>query len=372
VARNRRDWTPRQEHMTSTDQRLSRQSIVEAALALVDEHGAASLTMRKLAAALTTAPMSLYTYFPAKEDLLDAVVQAVLAQIEVPPDDDLGWQQRLTAILRSFRSVVRRHPNVGVLIPRYPPREAAALRVVEAGLDTLRRAGFAPDTAAHAYRLVASYAIGHALLDLAGFFQAAGSALETTDSLLGELALYFPRLAEAGPHLSQYNPDEEFEIGLAYILTGLSAELDQSELTTAQAHLAAIVQSSDDAILSKTPQGVITSWNPAAERLYGYTAGEVMGRSVSVIIPRHRATEQQGILHRIAQGQRVDHHKTERVRKDGTLVWVSLTVSPIKNPAGAIIGASAIARPIDPPTGARPPAGSRARRPAPRPARKAK
>ncbi len=112
------------------------------------------------------------------------------------------------------------------------------------------------------------------------------------------------------------------------------------------AQLSAIVEFSDDAILSKTLDGIILSWNASAEQLYGYTAAEVIGRSIALLVPADRPNELPQILRRIAQGERVEHYETVRVRKDGQAVHVSLTISPIKDPAGTIIGASAIARDI--------------------------
>jgi PAS domain S-box-containing protein len=110
--------------------------------------------------------------------------------------------------------------------------------------------------------------------------------------------------------------------------------------------LAAIVDSSDDAIISKTLQGVITSWNSGAERLFGYTAKEAVGRPISMIIPFDRRDEETTILARLSQGDRIDHFDTIRVRKDGTKLEISLTISPVRNAAGEIIGASKIARDI--------------------------
>jgi PAS domain S-box-containing protein len=110
--------------------------------------------------------------------------------------------------------------------------------------------------------------------------------------------------------------------------------------------LAAIVESSDDAIVSKDLNGVIESWNKGAERLFGYTADEVIGKSILVLIPPDRQDEESFILQRIHRGERVDHLETLRRRKDGTLVPVSVTVSPIKNAAGTLVGASKIARDI--------------------------
>ena len=113
-----------------------------------------------------------------------------------------------------------------------------------------------------------------------------------------------------------------------------------------QAMLAAIIDSSDDTILSKTLEGIITSWNKAAERMFGYNQKEAVGKHISLLIPPERLHEEEIIIANISQGLKVDHFETERVRKDGTIVPISLSVSPIKNSKGKIIGASKIARDI--------------------------
>ena len=111
-------------------------------------------------------------------------------------------------------------------------------------------------------------------------------------------------------------------------------------------HLSAIVNSSDDAIISKNLDGVIQTWNAAAERIFGYTAAEIIGRPVMLLIPEGRNDEEPRILSRLRRGERVDHFETVRVRKNGEHFPVSLTISPIKNAEGTIIGASKIARDI--------------------------
>jgi PAS domain S-box-containing protein len=110
--------------------------------------------------------------------------------------------------------------------------------------------------------------------------------------------------------------------------------------------LSAIVDSSDDAIISKDLNGVITSWNKGAERLFGYTADEAVGRSITMLIPHDRLEEEPKILEQLKRGERVDHFETVRVRKDGSLLNISLTISPVKSADGRIIGASKIARDI--------------------------
>jgi PAS domain S-box-containing protein len=115
----------------------------------------------------------------------------------------------------------------------------------------------------------------------------------------------------------------------------------------ATAHfLASIVEYSDDAILTKDLASIIRSWNKGAEHLYGYTAEEALGKSVTMLIPPDRQNEEQAILERIQRGERVDHYETVRQRKDGNFVEISLTVSPIRTADGHIIGASNIARDI--------------------------
>jgi PAS domain S-box-containing protein len=110
--------------------------------------------------------------------------------------------------------------------------------------------------------------------------------------------------------------------------------------------IASIVESSDDAIVSKDLNGVIASWNKGAERIFGYAAEEVVGKSITILIPPDRHEEEPAILERIRRGERVDHYETVRIRKDGNPVDISLTVSPVRNAEGKIIGASKIARDI--------------------------
>jgi two-component system sensor histidine kinase UhpB len=111
-------------------------------------------------------------------------------------------------------------------------------------------------------------------------------------------------------------------------------------------HLAAIVDSSQDAIVSKTLDGIITTWNAGAERLFGYTANEAVGQHISLIIPQNRRNEETAILQKIARGERIEHFDTVRIHKDGTTLDISLTVSPVRDTTGKVVGASKIARDI--------------------------
>jgi PAS domain S-box-containing protein len=132
-------------------------------------------------------------------------------------------------------------------------------------------------------------------------------------------------------------------IGASRIARNIS---EQKQAEQASRQLAAIVQSSDDAIVSKDLNGIIQSWNAGAERLFGYSADEIIGKPVMVLIPPDRHDEEPAILQRIRRGERVEPYETVRRRKDGSLIDISLTVSPIKDSGGRVIGASKIARDI--------------------------
>jgi PAS domain S-box-containing protein len=128
---------------------------------------------------------------------------------------------------------------------------------------------------------------------------------------------------------------------------GISTDLTERKLLEAASrHLAAIVESSSDAIVGKDLNGIITTWNRAAERIFGYTAAEALGNPVSMLTAPDRLDEMPLILAKIRQGQRVEHYETRRRRKDGQIIDVALTISPVRNAAGEIIGASKIARDI--------------------------
>jgi PAS domain S-box-containing protein len=132
-------------------------------------------------------------------------------------------------------------------------------------------------------------------------------------------------------------------IGAVNMLVDLTEQAIGDE---AAQRFAAIVESSDDAILAKDLNGTIISWNRGAERLFGYTAAEAVGRHVTMLIPLDRHNEEPEILGRIRRGERIDHYETIRRRKDGNLIEISLSVSPIRNREGRVIGASKIARDI--------------------------
>lgn len=123
-------------------------------------------------------------------------------------------------------------------------------------------------------------------------------------------------------------------------------QLALSETEQRLRFLASIVESSDDAIVTKNLDGIITSWNKGAERVFGYTSEEAVGQPITLVIPQDRHSEETDILARIRRGERIDHFETIRQRKHGSRIFVSLTVSPVKNAEGKIVGASKIARDI--------------------------
>src|SRR5438445_10823851 len=120
---------------------------------------------------------------------------------------------------------------------------------------------------------------------------------------------------------------------------GVTPKTIQRKRALTDSQLAAIVESSYDAIISKTLDGIITSWNDGAQWLYGYAAWEVVGKSISVVLPAERVDELLNIMKRIRTGQRLDRYETERVRKDGQRIHVSLSGSPISDANDAIVGA---------------------------------
>jgi PAS domain S-box-containing protein len=145
-----------------------------------------------------------------------------------------------------------------------------------------------------------------------------------------------------GPH----EPSER-DLRLLDVLARQAADLiERKQAELSDQRLAAIVDSSHDAIVSKDLNGLITTWNRGAQRLFGYAASEMIGRSITTLIPPDRHHEEVRILDRIRRGERVDPYETLRQRRDGSLVDVSISVSPLRNAAGEVIGASKIARDI--------------------------
>ena len=135
--------------------------------------------------------------------------------------------------------------------------------------------------------------------------------------------------------------------GTAVSLDGVLIDIaGQKNTEAANSRLAAIVSSSDDAIIGKTPDGIITDWNRGAEEIFGYTAEEMVGRSVAALVPLGEEDDTQNIMVRVRNGDRIEHYETRRQRKDGEIIDVSLTVSPVLDTSGRLLGASKVARDV--------------------------
>lgn len=207
---------------------LCRERILCAAVRVVDAEGLGALTMRRLANDLGVGTMSLYTYVPNKEDLLDGVIGTVLSEICIPvprADDPIASARH---ILREFRRVATRHPNLVPLLTSRAPATPEALRVLEAGFDALRRAGVDPAGAVQAYRLLVSFAIGFVSLEVGGFFRQSAEATFGMLPLDPPAAEEFPRIVEAGPHLLEWDPDAEFEAGADLMFSLLRRQAGQN------------------------------------------------------------------------------------------------------------------------------------------------
>lgn len=171
--------------------------------------------MRRLAAELGVATMSLYGHVPTKEDLLLGVVNMVTAEIALPHPETPPWEA-LRIVTREFRRVALTHPNLVPLVVRQPPTGSEGLLTLEAALDAVRRAGLDPAMTAKAYRLTASFAIGFVSLECGGFFKPVDVAAGEQFAPIDVSAV--PRVAEVGPYLANWDADEEFERGMDVLI----------------------------------------------------------------------------------------------------------------------------------------------------------
>ncbi|MGH9816264.1 MAG: PAS domain S-box protein, partial [Candidatus Acidiferrales bacterium] len=179
--------------------------------------------------------------------------------------------------------------------------------------------------------------------DLATYLQTGIHAVQTTPlwSRSGKM------VGMISTHWRSPHQPSERDLRLLDILARQAADLIERNLAgEAQARLAAIVQSSDDAIISKDLNGIIISWNSAAERIFGYTAAEAIGKHIALIVPPELHEEEQGILKRLRRGEPLEHYETVRVARDGRRIHVSLTISPMRDASGHVVGASKVAREI--------------------------
>jgi AcrR family transcriptional regulator len=202
--------------------RLTERRIAEAALDLVDADGVDGLTMRKLAQRLGVSAMALYTYFPDREAVLEAVTQLVLTEVEIPAED-LDWRETIRHLMRSIRRVGLRHPNAAPLINRFPPRTVDALAFVEVAFRAFRRAGFDDRSTVRCYRALAVYSMGTFDVELSHYFaqhpaaQVVGGSLDTPTAVR-----LLPHVASIAPLLADQDDEEAFEYGLELLLDGFA------------------------------------------------------------------------------------------------------------------------------------------------------
>ena len=210
---------------------LTERRVAERALELVDADGLESLSMRKLAGSLGASPMALYTYFPDRDALLEAVAQLLYAEIDAPSDQGLGPAGTVRAVMRSVRTVLRRHPHAIALIVKYPPRTIDALAFVESGYRSFRRAGISAEETARCYRALVAYSLGTAQVEASAYFAQHPAARLPAGSLdAPTLHRHLPNLAEGGPMLDGQDDAAEFEYGLDLILDGFLRRLSSPPL----------------------------------------------------------------------------------------------------------------------------------------------
>lgn len=202
--------------------RLTERGIAQAALALIDAAGIDALSMRRLARQLGTAPMSIYTYFPDKEAVLDGAAQLLLAEVATPPED-AHWRDALRSTMLALREVTLHHRNAAVLIHRFPPRTPDAMAFVEVSHRALRRAGFDELSTARCYRAVAAYTLGSLDLELGEHFTlhlAPSDDADLPEQRGAQKLLPLSRMIR--PVLREQDDTEEFEYGLDLILDGFA------------------------------------------------------------------------------------------------------------------------------------------------------
>jgi AcrR family transcriptional regulator len=209
---------------------LSRERVVEGAVALADARGIAALTIRSLAEHLGVKPMSLYYYVASKSEILDAIVDVVFSEIDLPTVDG-DWRSEVRLRATSARHVLRRHSwAIGLLESRTSPGPAT-LRHHDAMLGTLRGAGFSTEMTAHAYALIDSYVYGFALQEAALPFDGPDTVADVAEPMIEQFSAgQYPHLVElATEHVLRpgYDFGDEFDFGLTLILDGLNASLTQ-------------------------------------------------------------------------------------------------------------------------------------------------
>ena len=205
---------PRQRRPESDRRPLSRPTILVKALEVIDQDGVEALNMRRLSDELGVGTMSLYHHVPNKDALLDGIVETVLEEIELPAPSPGTWEEKASAMARSFREACRRHPNCVPLLVTRPYTTPAALRPVEAALQVLHDGGFDAERALITYRTLVAYTLGYVMMESCGYFgdEDCGPADLEEEGLL--------RLADLAPHLGERDAAADFDGGLALITAG--------------------------------------------------------------------------------------------------------------------------------------------------------
>jgi TetR/AcrR family transcriptional regulator, tetracycline repressor protein len=196
---------------------LDRETILAAALALVDRDGLGALNMRALASELGVGTMSLYHHVPSKEALLDGLVEVLLADIELPDPASGTWDERASRMARSLRAVAMSHPNCIPLLVTRPFATEGSLGPCEAAFGVLAEAGLAPEHALVAFRTIVAYVLGFVTMEASGFFGGVGPYCDP-EALL-ELGL--PHLARMAPHMTDRDVDADFDAGLRVVEQGV-------------------------------------------------------------------------------------------------------------------------------------------------------
>jgi AcrR family transcriptional regulator len=203
---------------------LTRDRIIAAAVEIVDANGVDALSMRKLGAALGVEAMSLYNHVVNKDDVLDRILDQVLAEIE-RPSPSLPWDEQVRSLAHGFRRAGHRHPGV---FPLFGSRSIASLegfRPLEQSYAALRGAGLSPEDALDGFTALAAFAFGYVLTELGGLVD---GALAHTWDLTGVDAAERPHLLEMGQSLAQRDADRQYEVGLDLLIAGLAAMVDRA------------------------------------------------------------------------------------------------------------------------------------------------
>ena len=207
---------------------LSREKIIEEALALLEEDGAGSLSMRRLAERLDVAPMALYTYVRGKDDLIDGLIDQVYAGLELDPGNQGDWTEQLAKLSQAIRAHLLAHPAVVPLAVQQPGLGPNGLRLGEAIYSVLRPAGFSDQVVVGTVYALLTYILGFVALEV----PRAGTDLQTSDDFVRRLLAYFSALppeefshhVELAPLLARFSTDDQFQFGIRTFLAGLQAQ----------------------------------------------------------------------------------------------------------------------------------------------------